>query len=438
LSPDRLSEDFSLCVTDAEKKPIFTIERSGYRKDGGCEEGLKNFEASFDEGTREIRQNNRSYLLSYRRILDGRALITSSVSKDVAFESARVLLFQSISLGLTFLFFSLGFTLIILRAITNRIDELVHFAGEFSEGRFESALKSDKNQDEISRLSHAFEFMRVKIRTLLIETASKARMEKELEAAEWVQKQFFPASPARSTSLTIHHTSFSSSECGGDLWQFRQCGERMYFIFGDITGHGMPAALITAVVYGSFNATLNDLESGMLGASVNEDLLLIAKNLNHTVFSAAKGSTGLSCLIGVIEEKSGVCTIHHYAHPPYLTWSETESKLSVCSARPSSLLGSDFQPAPTMTQTALGDSGKIFFLSDGLFETRELDGKRFNKKNFYRKFEESIKSGVDSSEFLASTEKEAREFFGKNQPDDITAVILEKNGQTSDKLDQTE
>lgn len=425
LSEDRLSDDFSLCVTDSEKKLIFSIERKEYKNDGGCLENLKDFEGNFEEGTRETRMKNHTYLISYRRMFERRALITSSVSKDVAFESAKDLLIQSIWLGLTFLFFSLGITLLILRAITNRIDGLVHYAGEFSQGRFDSGLSPDENQDEISRLSAAFEFMRIKIRSLLVETASKARMEKELEAAEWVQKQFFPAPQKQNSILTIHHTSFSSSECGGDIWQYRKIANRTYFIFGDITGHGMPAALITAVVYGAFNATMNSLEGSKNDEVVSENLLKVAENLNQTIFSSTQGITGLSCLIGVVDEITGECIIHHYAHPPFLTWDPSESRIHLKAARPSSLLGTDQTPRPSITNFNFGESERIILLSDGLFEVREVDGKRFNKKEFIRRLESSTKSGAHAADLLAITEREAREFFGSNQPDDITAVIIE-------------
>ena len=430
LNEEQLAQDFNLCVTSPTKKRVlFGIERETFKKDGSCNLIAATVNPGFEQGTQEITINQRSYLLGYRGILGGNILVLSLVSKDVAFQSARSLIERSIVLGLALLFFALGITLILLKAITRRIDDLTLASREISKGNLDITLdETQASRDEISVLSNTFLDMSRKIKMLISETATKARMEKELEAAEFVQKQFFPSGSFQDQRIKIKGVSKSASECGGDLWQFRKIGSRIYFVFGDVTGHGVPAALITASVFGAFTALMESVESHSIHlSSTEESLQHLGSTLNSAVTKSAKGATWFSCMIGIIDLDSGVMSYQNYSHPRPFFWEGASAEPESLKSAPSHPMGTEDVEIATIFTKPFPSGSRLVLYSDGLFDHRPTDQKALNKKEILPLIDSWVKSGIAPEQILENLMEQAREFFGSTPPDDVTLVLLEAN-----------
>jgi serine phosphatase RsbU (regulator of sigma subunit) len=77
------------------------------------------------------------------------------------------------------------------------------------------------------------------------------RMARELETAELVQGSFLPVQPViQGVNAQVRGWFKPATECGGDWWGHMSWNDEWDYVFiGDAVGHGVPAALVTAVSF---------------------------------------------------------------------------------------------------------------------------------------------------------------------------------------------
>src|SRR5690606_18202755 len=116
-----------------------------------------------------------------------------------------------------------------------------------------------RSSDEIGELGAHFDVMADRVQALLVETQQKAMLEKELDIARMIQETLLPQ-----PGLTRHHgISFAgffraASVCGGDFWQYNELDDaRVVLSVGDVTGHGVPSAMISAAAKSSLDTLVS-------------------------------------------------------------------------------------------------------------------------------------------------------------------------------------
>ena len=126
---------------------------------------------------------------------------------------------------------------------------------KLSDGDFKSEV-SINSGDELENLGASFNFMTSKIDSFMSEMVEKGRMESELATAQAVQSSLFPDAHIKNEKTEIAGHYESASECGGDWWGCKFVDDKLYFFVGDATGHGVPAALLTATVSSCCNSII--------------------------------------------------------------------------------------------------------------------------------------------------------------------------------------
>src|SRR5690606_11851732 len=116
-----------------------------------------------------------------------------------------------------------------------------------AQGNFDKRVKV-KGHDEVGALSDSVNDMADKIVLYMEEMKEKARLENEVAVAQLVQSSFFPRSSLTSPDLQVFGHFEPASECGGDWWGIADHGDWRIFFIADATGHGVPAALLTATI----------------------------------------------------------------------------------------------------------------------------------------------------------------------------------------------
>jgi len=198
---------------------------------------LKAFDVDWDEKCiigKEIMNNGWTLIVKCPL-----AVVFSDVLKYIL----NMVLLMVISVFLIFLFCS--------RIIFRKARPLVEFAdasGYIAQGNFDTALPVINENDEISRLRDAFANMQVSLKEYISNlanvTAMKQRMESELNIAKDIQHQalhrVFPANER----YDLYASMNAAKEVGGDLYDFVQKGNKLYICIGDVSGKGVPAALL--------------------------------------------------------------------------------------------------------------------------------------------------------------------------------------------------
>jgi len=155
-------------------------------------------------------------------------------------------------IGFLFLFFTVA---MISQTITRPLRFLDATTHEIAKGNLDIELPEPRSNDEIGRLTRSFKEMKSALKEYIANlaetTASKERMESELKIARTIQMSFlpkrFPSLPETEV-VEVFATLEPAREIGGDLYDFFFLDrDHLFFVVGDVSGKGIPAALFMAV-----------------------------------------------------------------------------------------------------------------------------------------------------------------------------------------------
>ena len=85
------------------------------------------------------------------------------------------------------------------------------------------------------------------VREQEVEVRARERLEQEMRVAQLIQQQFLPKSLPEVRGWTLAAYYHAAREVGGDFYDFIELPEgNVGLVVGDVTGHGVPAALVMA------------------------------------------------------------------------------------------------------------------------------------------------------------------------------------------------
>ncbi len=238
------------------------------------------------------------------------------------------------------------------------------------------------------------------IRRFTLARRQEERLAGEFEAARQVQQVLLPDQLDQCPGFAVECIYQPADEVGGDFFQQiadDRCG--MLIVVGDVSGKGLPAAMLVSVLVGAIRA-----EAGR-----GTDPASLLASLNTRMMGRANG--GFTTCLAAHLTADGLLTIANAGHlPPYLNGEEFE----VPGSLPLGLVQSQLYDC-TIAQLAPGD--RLTFVSDGVVEARNKSGQLLG-----------FDSTRDLSRMPAAQIANAARAFG--QSDDITVVTVEFYGST--------
>ena len=161
-----------------------------------------------------------------------------------------------IIIGLLVVFFAGRRT---IKKASRPLNQLAVSANEVAKGNFDTELPNIKSRDEVHLLRDSFDNMQHSLTQYIEElkatTAQKSAIENELKIAHDIQMsmlpKIFPPFPERS-DVDVYGTLTPAKGVGGDLFDFYIRDERLFFCIGDVSGKGIPAALVMAMTRSLF------------------------------------------------------------------------------------------------------------------------------------------------------------------------------------------
>lgn len=199
----------------------------------------------------------------------------------------------------------------------------------------------------------------------------RAVLDAEMSAAKAVQSTLLP--PFMESNGYELATYYRVAERVGGDWFWHSRDERtgiVYVYIGDVTGHGVPSALLTGVICGAVASLESEFARSSSSVSPEERLLLTARNINEVVWKTGARSDRLvsMCLL-CFDPKSGEVVSVNAGHPFPLIWHEQESQLeSIVSSGP--LMGNGTGEF-VVQKDVLSQGDYLMLFTDGLFEARE-------------------------------------------------------------------
>ncbi len=276
---------------------------------------------------------------------------------------------------------SLGVLLSLLQAFrfARPIQRLERTASQIAQGDLGARVRVESN-DEVGSLGLQFNHMADRIQTLLVEAVSKAELEHELSLARQIQSVLVPGEGTHTApGLEVAGYYEPATTCGGDFWDFaalpRGCSA---LLVGDVTGHGVPAAMLTATAKSCLD-TLRHLQGDSL--QVSETLRV----LDRVIRDAGAGSFFMTATAAILDTHQSTLFFSSAGHPPalLLRWAEDGVKLTRLVSRGNRL--GDGDPAGFEARRTKVQSGDlIVWYTDGLIESVGRGGKQYGMRRLLR------------------------------------------------------
>ena len=194
--------------------------------------------------------------------------------------------------------------------------------------------------------------------------AQKAVMERELTIAHNIQMALLPQSFPDHSDLDLYATQTPARDVGGDLYDYFVHDGRLVLCIGDVSGKGVPAALLMAVMKSMFRS-----EARRAGSAVE-----IVETMNRNLCEEYTGGEFVTMFVGFLDLNSGrldYCNAGHEA--PLVSGRLLDVKRNL----PVGVL-SDWSYEGEQTQLKPGDM--LFLYTDGLSEAKNNAGELLGRK----------------------------------------------------------
>ena len=251
----------------------------------------------------------------------------------------------------------------------------------------------------------------------------QTRIDSELRIASSIQPAMlpntFPPYPERN-DVDIYGSLMPAKEVGGDLFDFYIRDEKLFFCIGDVSGKGVPSAIVMAVMQELFRITSSRTSNPVdVVQAINQEL---CRNNESNMF--------MTFFIGVLDLPSGrlrYCNAGHDA--PFIISQEGEgapvtfSKLPVKANLPTGVFA-DFTFEREVYQ--LPTNSTLFLYTDGLTEARNAQREQFRMKRIEEVLSRCTPDEVKNTEQLINVmSKAVADFAGDTeQSDDLTMLAI--------------
>lgn len=325
--------------------------------------------------------------------------------------------------------------LVLSTSLSRPLVELTRAAERLSQKDFSVVIQTSPRQDEIGRLARAYQVMKselehytlhlqdlVAARTAELETANAAlrrrqeEMERELRLAQRLQRNILPNERTYPNRDEMEFGSVyrSLAAVGGDFFDIIRSGRNQYgVLIADVSGHGVPAALVTTMAKVSFhsNSGYNVLPGEVL-ERVNADLLmLLGDDFSHYL-------TAFYALMDL--ETSTLYYGNAGHHPPVLVRSSSEELLRL--GKPFPFLGYIPHPKYETESITLRKGDTLVLFTDGIIETMNPNQEQYDEERLLDYLRSHAK--VHPRELAEGLIRDVEHFSQGMEPTDDRAVLV--------------
>jgi serine phosphatase RsbU (regulator of sigma subunit)/HAMP domain-containing protein len=211
---------------------------------------------------------------------------------------------------------------------------------------------------------------------LLDGVGERARMDAELTAATAVQNTLLPR-PKSFPGFEIASYYQSASTMGGDWfgYHYDEQRKRLYFLIGDVTGHGIPSALVTGLACGGVLGSVYQMVHKDYGESLSvaDGLRRMAEVVNHIIYTTGRDAERLMTMVFCcIDANSKEASFLNGGHNhPILAGRERKARSIPMSG---SRMGFRDSFSADVKTILLEEGDTILVYTDGLIENKSASG----------------------------------------------------------------
>jgi phosphoserine phosphatase RsbU/P len=239
-------------------------------------------------------------------------------------------------------------------------------------------------------------------------------METELDFAADIQKGIIPTNLAPWNGINFASYYQPMGKVSGDYYDLFRFSGHVFALLADVSGHGVPAALITMLAKQAFSNVIHE--------SLNPDEIF--RQVNEIIVNRVETSDYLTCFLLKIDQRNRVI-FGSGAHPNAIRYSYKKGVCELLDTNGmfigSMLEANEFYENGT---TKLSSGDRIFMYTDGVVEHKNIHGEQFGVERLVELIKllkrESLKATVDA---IATNLKDFME--GAQVRDDISIFAIE-------------
>ena len=246
------------------------------------------------------------------------------------------------------------------------------------------------------------------------EMLERERVEQELRVAQRIQHALLPKEPPELEGWDIAHDYRPAREVGGDFYDFLNLNDgRVVLIIGDVSGKGIPAAMVMANTQSVLRAVAQ--RAGIPPRQALEEA-------NDVLYTYLPPNMFATCFYAVLEPTEGWLRYANAGHNLPCCWHEGLVTKLRARGMPLGLLpGMDYEEK----QTALAPEDGVLLYSDRLIEAHDPRREMFGTL----RMEEFVRAHPGGATLIDSLLAELEQFTGKawEQEDDIALLTLQRS-----------
>jgi PAS domain S-box-containing protein len=240
--------------------------------------------------------------------------------------------------------------------------------------------------------------------------------EMELDMAKQVQQGMLPKTLPKLDGYEVAAAYAPTGKVSGDFYDFIRLDEdRIFMLMTDVSGHGVPAALVTAMAKMAFD---RHVKSGLSVAQ-------ILTNVNVDLCAAINTDHYLTAFAGILELGSGRLTYSRVCHPYPVIYRHADNSLEHLQMRGGFFLGMFEDNSYTAQETVLNPGDLIFIYTDGINESFNSKDELYGRKRLDAVIKKYAPMGV--SETIAQAQMDKERFSeGRQSLDDISIFAIKR------------
>jgi hypothetical protein len=238
------------------------------------------------------------------------------------------------------------------------------------------------------------------------------QIEYELKIASHVQQKFVPSSFPNITGLDLYAVVEQGKFVGGDYCDLIKLGDdRLLIVVADVSGNGVPAALIMAEVRASIH----------LLAQMEIELEQLVERLNILLFHSTQKKHFVTFFVAEIDTTKQIISYVNAGHPSPLIHTDFEIRSLKKGTIP---LGVQTTLPNLIKQVEEFRAGStIVSYTDGLLEQFNSVEEQYGEQRLYKYFQSNFQ--LDAQPFAQNLLEKVKDFSkGRTLDDDVGLVVV--------------
>ncbi len=254
------------------------------------------------------------------------------------------------------------------------------------------------------------------LKTAVSEHRQLSLIREEMITARNIQQSILPTELPSFSWLDIQAGYKPMQAVGGDFYDFHYFDDnRIGVLIADVSGHGIPAAIICSMLKIVFEVS----------RTYAEEPAELMNYLNTNLCNYVHGQF-ITVSYAYVDYDQRKITVSNAGHWPLLLWRKKERSLEELS-RPGRVIGFFPEAVYSEYETKFEDGDRLILYTDGILESRNREGILYGEKNFHDTVDSCV--NLRASDIIDVVLDSVSEWSGNTGndsfEDDVTLIVMD-------------